>query len=133
MIFGILREIAVRARVGNLLDDARPLDLLTVLEFFLEQVGYIARKLEAIREGERSALDNSMILFCSSMLTGNHDATQLPVVLLGGAGGQIKGGRVLDYLGKPNRKMCSLYLSLLDKCGVRVPSFGDSKERLAEI
>jgi hypothetical protein len=67
------------------------------------------------------------------MLTGNHDATQLPVVVLGGAGGQIKGGRVLDYLGKPNRKMCSLYLSLMDKCGVRLDSFGDSSERLAEL
>jgi hypothetical protein len=54
-------------------------------------------------------------------------------VVLGGAAGQIKGGRVLDYLGKPNRKMCSLYLSLMDKCGVRLGSFGDSTERLAEI
>jgi hypothetical protein len=74
-----------------------------------------------------------VILFCSSMLTGNHDATQLPVVLLGGAGGRLRGGRVLDYLGKPNRKMCSLYLSLMDKCGVRLEKFGDSGERLAEV
>ena len=42
-----------------------------------------------------------MLLFCSSMLTGSHDATQLPVVLLGGGGGRIKGGRVLDYRDKP--------------------------------
>ena len=74
-----------------------------------------------------------MILFCSSMLTGGHDATQLPVVVLGGAGGQIKGGRVLDYLGKPNRRMCSLYLSLMDKASVRLEKFGDSKERLVEV
>src|SRR4029079_6898982 len=100
--------------------------------FFLEQVGYIARKLDLIQEGDRTALDNSMLLFCSSMLTGNHEATNLPVVLLGGAGGQIQGGRVLDYLGKPNRRMCSLYLSMLDKCGIRLKEFGDSKERLAD-
>ena len=37
---------------------------------------YIARKLDAIQEGERTLLDNSMLLFCSSMLTGGHDATQ---------------------------------------------------------
>ena len=55
------------------------------------------------------------------------------VVMLGRGGGQIKTGRILDYLGKPNRKMCSLYLSLMDKCGVRLNEFGDSKERLAEI
>jgi len=40
---------------------------------------------------------------------------------------------VLDYLEKPNRKMCSLYLSMLDKVGVNLKSFGDSDERLAEI
>ena len=51
------------------------------------------------------------------MMTGNHDNDQLPVVMLGRGGGQIKTGRVLDYLGKPNRKMCSLYLSLMDKVG----------------
>ena len=66
-------------------------------------------------------------------MTGSHDATKLPVVLLGSAGGQIRGGRVLDYLDKPNRRMCSLYLSMLDKCGVRLEKFGDSNERLAEV
>ena len=59
-----------------------------------------------------------MIVFLSSMLHGNHDCTQLPVVIVGRAGGQLQTGRMLDYLGKPNRKMCSLYLSLMDKMGV---------------
>ncbi len=119
--------------IHHLLSHSDTADWLKVNQFFLEQLGYIARKLDAIQEGERTALDNSMLLYCSSMLTGNHDATNLPVVLVGGAGGQIKGGRVLDYLGKPNRKMCSLYLSLLDKVGVQLKSFGDSNERLAEV
>jgi hypothetical protein len=74
-----------------------------------------------------------MIMYCSSMMTGGHDNNQLPVVLLGSGGGQIRTGRVLDYLDKPNRKMCSLYLSLMDKAGVRLDAFGDSTERLAEI
>jgi hypothetical protein len=107
---------------------------LRVNQFFVEQLAYVARRLDAIQEGERTALDNSMLLFCSSMLAGKtHDATQLPVVLVGGGGGRIKGGRVLDYLGKPNRRMCSLYLSMLDKCGIQLKEFGDSSERLAEI
>jgi hypothetical protein len=67
------------------------------------------------------------------MMTGNHNNDQLPVVMLGRGGGKVKTGRVLDYLGKPNRKMCSLYLSMMDHVGVRLDSFGDSKERLAEI
>jgi len=119
--------------IHHLLSHSDTADWLKVNQFFIEQLAYIARKLDAIQEGERTALDNSMLLYCSSMLTGSHDATKLPVVLLGGAGGQLKTGRVLDYLEKPNRKMCSLYLSMLDKVGVNLKSFGDSDERLAEI
>jgi len=119
--------------IHHLLSHSDTADWLKVNQFFIEQLAYIARKLDAIQEGERTALDNSMLLYCSSMLTGSHDATKLPVVLLGGAGGQLKTGRVLDYLEKPNRKMCSLYLSMLDKVGVNLKSFGDSDERLAEV
>jgi hypothetical protein len=119
--------------IHHLLSHSDTADWLKVNQFFIEQLGYIARRLDAIQEGERTALDNSMLLYCSSMLTGGHDATQLPVMVLGGAGGRLKGGRVLDYLGKPNRKMCSLFLSLLDKCDIRLSQFGDSTERLAEV
>ncbi len=126
-------HLSVDYMIHHLLSHSDTADWLKVNQFFIEQLAYIARKLDAIQEGERTALDNSMIMYCSSMLTGSHDATKLPVVLLGGAGGQIKTGRVLDYLDKPNRKMCSLYLSLLDKVGVPLKSFGDSDERLAEV
>jgi hypothetical protein len=96
-------------------------------------VAYIAGKLDKVQEGDRTLLDNSMILYMSSMMTGNHDNNQLPVVMLGRGGGQIKTGRILNYLNKPDRRMCSLYLSLMDKAGVRLDSFGDSKERLTDI
>ena len=119
--------------IHHLLSHSDGADWLRVNQFFTEQVAYIARKMDSVQEGDRTLLDNSMLLFMSSMMTGNHDNQQLPVVMLGGAGGQIKTGRVLDYLGKPNRKMCSLYLSLMAKTGVRLESFGDSKERLGEI
>ena len=106
---------------------------LRVNQFFVEQLAYIAGKLDAVQEGERTALDNSMLMICSSMLTGRHNAKQLPVVLLGGAGGQLEGGRILNYLDKPNRKMCSLFLSMLDKYGIHLKEFGDSQERLLEV
>ena len=108
-------------------------DWLKVNQFFLEQVSYIAGKLDAIQEGEGTALDNSMIMMCSSMISGIHDATKLPVVVVGGAGGRLQTGRVLNYLDKPERKMCSLYLSMMDKCGIHLAEFGDSKQRLAEV
>src|SRR5215831_3103352 len=113
-------HLKVDYMIHHLLSHSDTADWLKVNQFFTEQVAYIARKLAAIREGERTALDNSMILFCSSMMTGSHDATQLPVVVLGSGGGRIQGGRVLDYLDKPNRKMCSLFLSLLEKADVHL-------------
>ena len=119
--------------IHHLLSHSNGTDWLKVNQFFTEQLAYIAGRLDRIQEGDRTLLDNAMILYCSSMMTGNHDNNQLPVVMLGKGGGQIRTGRVLDYTGRPNRKMCSLYLSLLDKAGVRLDRFGDSNQRLGEL
>ena len=126
-------NLGVDYMIHHLLSHSDTEDWLKVNRFFVEQLGYIADKLDNIHEGERTALDNTMLMFCSSMLTGSHDATQLPVLVVGGGGGKLKTGRVLDYRGKENRKMCSLFLSLMDKFDVRLPAFGDSTERLAEV
>ncbi|MCB1079065.1 MAG: DUF1552 domain-containing protein, partial [Verrucomicrobiae bacterium] len=93
--------------IHHLLSHADTEDWLTVNQFFIKQLAYIADKLDAIQEGERTALDNTLLMFCSSMLTGSHDATQLPVVIVGRGGGKLETGRTLDYRGKENRKMCS--------------------------
>lgn len=127
-------ELGVDYMIHHLLSHSDTPDWLKVNQLFTAQLAYIARKLDSIQEGERTALDNSMLMMCSSMLTGaTHDANQLPVVLVGGGGGKLQGGRVLDYLGSENRKMCSLFLSLLDKAGLHVDAFGDSTEPLAEV
>ena len=132
---GTLRfpHLSVDYMIHHLLSHSDSADWLKVNQFFLEQVAYIARKMDAIQEGERTLLDNSMLMLCSSMLHGNHDANQLPVVMLGGGGGRIQGGRNLNYLGKPDRQMCRLYLSMMDKMGVRLNNFGDAKEPLSEV
>jgi hypothetical protein len=126
-------HLGVDYMIHHLLSHSDTLDWLKVNQFFVEQLAYIAGKLNAIQEGERTALDNSMLLFCSSMLTGGHDATQLPVVLVGGGGGKIRTGRVLDYSGESNRQMCRLYLSMMEKMDVRLENFGDATEPLAEV
>jgi hypothetical protein len=126
-------NLGVDYMIHHLLSHTDSDDWLKVNQFFVEQVAYLARKLDAVQEGERTALDNTVMLYCSSMLTGHHDATQLPLIVLGRGGGQLQTGRVLDYLNQPNRKMCSLYLSLLDKFGLRLDEFGDSTERLADV
>jgi hypothetical protein len=126
-------HLGVDYMIHHLLSHSDTADWLKVNQFFVEQLAYIATKLDSIREGERTALDNSMLVFCSSMLTGGHDATQLPVVILGRGGGKIQAGRVLDYKDKPNRQMCRLYLSIMDKMNVRMNEFGDAKEQLGEV
>jgi hypothetical protein len=126
-------NLGVDYMIHHLLSHTDSADWLKVNRFFVEQVAYVARKLDAIEEGEGTALDNSILMFCSSMMTGGHDATQLPLVILGRGGGRLESGRVLDYLGKSDRKMCSLYLSLMDKFGVQLTEFGDSRERLAGV
>lgn len=132
---GTLRfpHLGVDYMIHHLLSHNDTDDWLKVNQFFLEQVAYIARKLDGIQEGDRTALDNSMIMLCSSMLHGGHDANQLPVVMLGGGGGRIEGSRNLDYLGKSDRQMCRLYLSMMDKMGVHLDKFGDASEPLDEV
>jgi hypothetical protein len=126
-------NLGVDYMIHHLLSHSDTDDWLKVNQFFLEQVAYIARKLDSIKEGPRTLLDNTMLLYCSSMLTGNHDASQLPVVMLGGARGRLRGGRVLDYKEKSDRQMCRLYLSMMDKMDVRLPSFGDATRPLEEV
>ena len=53
--------------------------------------------------------------------------------MLGGAGGQIRGGQNLDYRDDPDRQMCRLYLSMMQKMGVAGDKFGDATEPLAEV
>jgi hypothetical protein len=120
--------------IHHLLSHSDGDDWLVVNRFFMEQMAHVARRLDAIREGERTALDNSMVLMCSSMMAGaKHDNDQLPMVVLGRAGGKLETGRVLDYSGKPDRQMCRLYLSLMEKMGVREKTFGDASTPLEEV
>ena len=126
-------NLGIDYMIHHLLSHTDGADWLRVNQFFVEQVAYIATRLDSIQEGERTALDNTIMMYCSSMLTGGHEANQLPVILVGRGGGKLQSGRVLDYLGKENRKMCSLYLSIMEKFGIKQSQFGDSKEKLAEI
>ncbi|MEO2021039.1 MAG: DUF1552 domain-containing protein, partial [Pirellulaceae bacterium] len=132
---GTLRfpHLNVDYMIHHLLSHSNSADWMKVNQFFVEQMAYIARKMDSIQEGDRTLLDNSMLMLCSSMLDGNHDAKQLPVVILGSGGGRIQGGRNLNYLEKPNRQMCRLYLSMMDKMGIRLDKFGDATEPLLEV
>jgi len=107
-----------------------------IARFHLSQYAYLASKLDAMPEGDGTVLDNSCLMFLSNMWAGRkHDNARLPLVLAGGLGGTLKTGRSLNYLdaGVENRKMCSLYLSIMDRMGVKLERFGDADTRLAQI
>jgi hypothetical protein len=90
-----------------------------------EQLAYFMNKLKAIKEGEGTLLDNSMVLFGSSFSDGNrHDPNNVPVLLAGKAGHKIKSGRHIKCAKKT--PLCNLYVSMLDRMGTPVESFGDS-------
>jgi hypothetical protein len=107
-----------------------------VSRYYVSQLAYLAGRLDAMKEGERTVLDNSCLMFISNMWSGSrHDSSKVPLLLVGGLGGSLETGRVLDYIGKgdDNRKLCSLYLSLMDRMGVSQKRFGDAETRLAVL
>ncbi len=107
-----------------------------ITRFYVSQLAYLAGKLEAMPEGNSTVLDNTCLLWLSNMFSGSaHDNSQLPVLTIGGLGGTLATGRVLNYRdkGDENRKICSLYLSLMDRMGVRLDRFGDADTRLAGV
>jgi hypothetical protein len=75
-------------------------------------------------------------MFLSNMWSGSrHDSSRVPVVLVGSLGGTLATGRVLDYTGRgeEDRKLCSLYLSLMKRMGVKAGRFGDAAAPLAGL
>jgi hypothetical protein len=105
-----------------------------ISRYYVSQLAYLAGRLEAMPEGDRTVLDNSCLMFLSNMWSGTkHDNSKLPIAMVGSLGGTLETGRVLDYAdkGDDGRKLCSMYLSLMDRMGARLDRFGDAETRLA--
>lgn len=96
------------------------------------QFAYLLEKLKAIKEGSKTLLDNSMILFGSGIADGNqHSPHNVPLVLGGRGGGTIVPGRHVEY--QKDYPLSSLYVAMLNRLGVRVPSFADSKGEITGL
>jgi hypothetical protein len=107
-----------------------------IARFHLSQIAYLAKKLDSMPEGNGSVLDNSCLMWLSNMWAGRkHDNKRLPLVLVGGLGGTLETGRTLNYLSEAEdkRKMCSLFLSIMDRMGVKMDKFGDADTRLERL
>ena len=97
--------------------------------YHVKTLTYFLDKLRSTPDGDGTLLDHSMILYGSSLSDGNeHNFDPLPVILAGGASGQLQGGRHLLY--EPHTPMANLLLAMLHKLGANVESIGDSTEPL---
>ena len=93
---------------------------------------YFLEKLKATPDGDGTLLDHSVYMYGSGM--GNpdkHDHVNLPILVAGGAAGRMKGGRHIRYA-EP-APLSNLHLTLLDKVGVRLDAFADSKGKIREL
>jgi hypothetical protein len=100
--------------------------------FHVSIVAHLMGKLRAIKEGDGTLLDRCMIVYGSGNSDGNaHNHDDLPILLLGKGGGSIKSGRHVRYA--KETPLMNLYLSLLDRMGVNIPTQGDSTGRLTAL
>lgn len=114
-------------------DDASKIEKIQrVDQFLVEQFAYFLGRLKEVREGDGTLLDNSMIVYGSGISDANrHRHEELPVVVAGRGGGTIKTGRHLKF--DKETPMNNLYLSMLDRVGANVDSFGDGTARLDRL
>ncbi len=99
-------------------------------EWHAAKLAYLLKRLSGWRDAAGgTVLDNSMILFGAAIRDGNaHDPHNLPLVLAGGGGGTIAGGRHLEYA--KNSKLCDLYRGVLRRLGTPAERFADSDREL---
>jgi hypothetical protein len=93
------------------------------------QLAYLLKAMKSLPEGNANVLDNSMVLFGSGIRDGNAHATKdIPVVLAGGANGQLKTGRHLKA--DDNAPLASLYVGMMKRMGVPTKSIGNASNEL---
>ena len=97
--------------------------------FHIRMLAYFLEKLRATPDGDGTLLDHSIILYGAGISDGNvHSHDNLPLILAGGGGGQIGGGR---HIKNPkDTPMLNLHLTVLDMLGVPVDKLGDSSGKL---
>ena len=97
--------------------------------YHMKMFAYFMERLRSTPDGDGNLLDHSIILRGCGLSNGDiHQNDNLPILLLGGGGGKIKGGRHIRY--PDGTPLANLFLTMLDKLGVNVEKLGDSNGRL---
>lgn len=113
-------------------DEAKLDKLQKINRYHTEQLAYILTKMKNIKEGDKSLLDNTMLVYGGGISDGDrHNHNDLPILLCGKGGGAIKTGRHVKY---PDRTpMSNLLVTMLDRFGVPGETIGDSSGKLAQL
>jgi hypothetical protein len=115
---------------GN--DPAKVARMAKINAFHVSLFAYFLEKLKATPDGDGSLLDHSLYLYGSGMGDPNvHDHVNLPIIVAGGGAGRVKGGRHIKYA-EPT-PLANLHLTLLERVGVRMDGFADSKGKVDEL
>lgn len=106
--------------------------LKKINNFHVTQLAYILNKMDSIKEGDKTLLDNSMVVYGAGICDGDrHNHDDLPVLLAGLGGGKIKSGQHLKFTS--NTPMTNLFLSMADKINIPVEQIGDSTGKLIQL
>jgi len=113
-------------------DEAKQMKIREINLFHTKQLAYFLEKLNGIQEGERSLLDNSMVLYGSGIGDGNrHNHDDLPILVAGRGGDTIKSGRHMKL--EKETPLNNLFLSMLDRMESSVNELGDATGRLDNL
>jgi hypothetical protein len=114
-------------------NDAGKIERLVKIQVWhSQQFAKFLTKLSQMHDGENTVLDNTILLYGSNMSNSNlHDAYPLPLMLVGGGAGKVKGNQHLKY---PDRTpLANLHLTVLHRAGVPVEKVGDSTNVFSEV
>jgi hypothetical protein len=115
---------------GN--DPGKIAKVAKINQFHVSLFAEFLQKLQATPEGNGSLLDHVLYLYGSGMGNPNvHDHVNLPIIVAGGAAGNMRGGRHIRY--QDSAPLANLHLTLLDKVGVRLDSFADSNGKMDDL
>lgn len=101
-------------------------------KFHVEQLAFILKRMNSIKEGDKTLLENSMIVYGAGICDGDrHNHDDLPILLAGNAGGKIQKSGSIDL--PNNTPMTNLFLTMADKLNINLDKIGDSSGKLTQV
>ena len=99
--------------------------LVKANRYYVSQVAYLAKRLDAMPEGDGTVLDHTLVVWANELGRGDHDLSNLPIVLIGGAGGALPRGRLVDVGPQTFQRMGCTVLRAM---GIDAAGFGDAPD-----